>query len=142
MYILSACAMLLLICYSGPEVELIDEINKYRLEQGITPLAINWEAARLARYKAEEMRLLDFFSHDSAVYGETGDMLVRFGILFSEAGVNIAMGQENVGEVVSAWFGSAGHRENLLNAAFTSAGAGISYDGDIAYWTLILLSPP
>ena len=135
---------LLLICaifvFSGPETELIHEVNKAREAHGVEALAVNWEAARLARYRSEEMVELNFFGHHSRIYGEPDEMLMRFGLPFTNAGINIAKGQDSAKEVVNAWLSSPEHRENLLNADFTSAGVGISYDEEIPYWTLFLIS--
>ena len=45
---------------------------------------------------------------------------------YSGAGENIAMGQENVEEVMDAWMHSSGHRANILNKSFTHAGFGVA----------------
>jgi uncharacterized protein YkwD len=83
---------------------------------------------------------LDFFGHGSRLYGEPDEMLVRFGVPFTQLGVNIAKGQETAEEVVGAWLTSPAHTENLLNAKFNSAGVGLAYKDGIPYWTLILIS--
>jgi uncharacterized protein YkwD len=131
----------LILMLAFTETDLIFEINKVREENGASALMINYEASRLARYRSEEMVELNFFGHESRIYGEPDEMLVRFGVGFSYAGVNIAKGQEDAAEVVSAWMSSSAHRENLLNANFSSAGVGLAYDEDeISYWTLFLIS--
>jgi uncharacterized protein YkwD len=132
--------MCVLMVFSGLETDLIAEINKVREAQGVHVLANNSEAARLARYKSEEMVELNFFGHSSRIYGEPNEMLIRFGVPFAKAGVNIAKGQETAQEVVRAWLTSQAHIENLFDAEFTSAGVGLAYDDGIPYWTLILIS--
>lgn len=126
--------------YAGPETDLLSEINNARAENGAPALAMNFEAARLARYRAEEMVALDFFGHGSRLYGEPCEMLIRFGVPFTSAGVNIAKGQPTAEEVVRAWLASPAHAENLLNENFTSAGVGIALDEGIYCWTLFLIS--
>jgi len=126
--------------FGGPEVAVIAEINAAREENRVPPLAVNWEAARLARYKSEEMVTLNFFGHESRLYGEPDEMLAHFGVPFSAAGVNIAKGQDCAKEVVQAWLSSSAHRENLLREDFTAAGVGLAYSDDIPYWTLFLIS--
>ena len=126
--------------YQGPEVELINLINSERAKNGAEPLTINWEVARLAIYKSEEMTRHGLFSHESLVYGSPAQQLKLFQVPHSIVGANIAMGQETAQEVLEAWKDSPSHYANLVNADYTSAGAGLSFDENgIHYWTLILV---
>jgi len=142
-------SLLILIClpqstfaysYQGPEAELINLINAERAKSGTQPIAINWEVARIARYKSEEMKRHGLFSHESLVYGNPSEQLARFNVPHSIVGANIAMGHETPEEVLDAWLSSQSHHANLVNAEYTSAGAGLSVDDDgIHYWTLMLV---
>jgi len=126
--------------YHGPESELILLINAERAENGVPPLAINWEVMRVARYKSEEMKRHGLLSHESLVYGSPTQQLTRFQIPHSLVGANIAMGQETPQDVLEAWRNSRSHHSNLVNADYTSAGVGLSIDdGGIYYWTLMLV---
>ena len=127
--------------YTGPEVELIKLINTERQENGIPPLTINWEVARLARYKTEEMNKHQLFGHDSLIYGSPSQILDRYNIPYNSLGANIAKGQETAHDVMEDWRQSSGHMSNLLNASYTSAGVGLSRDDNgILYWKLILIA--
>jgi len=127
--------------YNGPESELISLINNERELAGVPPLVIDWEVARLARYKSEDMKSHKMFDHESLVYGNPAQLLERFHISFSQVGANIAMGHEVPREVMEAWVGSDGHLANLLNVDFTRAGVGLSRDEDgILYWALLLVA--
>lgn len=126
--------------YQGPEAELVSLINKERELGGIPPLIVDWEIARLARYKSEEMKNHGLFDHESLVYGNPAQLLERFHIQFCRAGANIAMGQDTPQEVMDAWHGSTGHKANLINPDFTRAGVGLAQDENgILYWTLMLV---
>lgn len=126
--------------YNGPETELIALINSEREATGVSPLSINWEVARLARYKSEEMMKHNLFGHESLIYGSPSQLLNRFSIPHSTLGANIAMGQETAQEVLRDWQNSSGHESNLLNTDYTSAGVGLCWDEKgIPYWTLILI---
>lgn len=140
MNFLLACVLSCAFIFSGAETDVIMEINRARTEAGVNPLAANFELARLARYKSEEMVEVGFFGHGSKIYGETDEMLVRFGVSFSAAGANIAMGQESAEAVVAAWLSSPAHREILLREDFTSAGVGLAFDDGLPYWTIIFIS--
>ena len=127
--------------YQGPEAELISLINKKREQAGAPPLTIDWEVARLARYKSEEMKNHGLFDHESLIYGNPAQLLERFHIQFAKVGANIAMGQETPQEVLNAWSSSDGHMSNLTNTSFTSAGAGLARSEEgIYFWTLMLVS--
>ena len=126
--------------YQGPEAELIALINKERVKNGSEPLTINWEVARLARYKSEEMKRHGLFSHESLVYGSPAQTLERFQVPFDLVGSNIAMGHETAAAVLEAWRNSQNHYTNIIRPDYTSAGAGLSIDDDgISYWTLLLI---
>ena len=126
--------------YQGPEVELVQLINMEREKNGSPPLTLNWEVARLARYKSEEMKRHRLFSHESLVYGSPQEILERFQVPFGVVGSNIAMGQDTATEVLEAWRNSQNHYANIIRAEYTSAGVGVSVDEDgIFYWTVLLV---
>lgn len=47
------------------ENEVIRMVNEIRVENGLKPLAANWELSRIARYKSEDMSDNRYFSHTS-----------------------------------------------------------------------------
>ena len=75
------------------EQEVIRLVNVERTKQGLKELKYDWELARVARYKSEDMRDNNYFSHNSPVYGSPFDMMKNFGINYKAAGENIAKGQ-------------------------------------------------
>jgi len=123
------------------EEEIVALCNALREAHSLPPLTHNWEAARVARYKTEDMKSHIYFSHDSPVYGSFFDMLKNFHVPYQSAGENIAMGFSTPQAVVDAWMASPSHRKNILSESFTEAGVGHSKDGTVHYWTLILLEP-
>ena len=66
-------------------------------------------------------------------------MMKKFGISYTSAGENIAMGQETPQEVMNAWMNSDGHRKNILNPDFTELGVGIAAKGSSLYWTQMFI---
>ena len=122
------------------EEEIIHLCNEARASYGISPLAFDWEAARVARHKTEDMMKNNYFGHDSPTFGNFFDMLKNFNILYKDAGENIAVGLSCPRAVVDAWMAQPGHRANILSEAFTHAGVGYSTDSNNHYWVLILLA--
>lgn len=123
------------------EQEVVRLTNNERSSRGVSPLTLNWEVARVARIKSEDMDKNKYFSHTSPTYGSPFDMLKDFGIKFSAAAENIAKGQRTAAAVVNAWMNSQGHRENILNANFTEMGAGYSNMSGTPYWTQMFIRP-
>ncbi|KEZ47683.1 hypothetical protein GS18_0218650 [Metabacillus indicus] len=127
--------------YQSMESEVVTLVNKERAKYGLKPLAANWEVARVARYKSEDMRDKNYFSHTSPTYGSPFDMMKSFGIQYSYAGENIAAGQSTAQSVVTAWMNSEGHRKNILSSNFKEIGVGYAKGGSYGhYWTQMFIS--
>jgi len=123
------------------ENQVVELVNAERIQRGLRPLTLNWQLARVARYKAEDMDKNNYFSHQSPTYGSPFDMLRSFGIPFTAAAENIAYGQPTAQVVVNTWMNSAGHRANILNRNFTEIGVGYSNSRGTPYWTQMFIRP-
>lgn len=124
------------------ENEVIRLVNSERAKNGLPALKANWQVSRVARYKSQDMIDRNYFSHTSPTYGSPFRMLESFGISFTAAGENIAMGQRTPAEVMNAWMNSPGHRNNILSSSFTEIGVGLakSINGRY-YWTQMFIKP-
>lgn len=119
------------------EAEVVRLVNEARAQNGLKPLAANWELSRVARYKSEDMVKNGYFSHNSPTYGTPFQMIKAFGLSYRTAGENIAYGQKTPQAVVNAWINSSGHRANILNASYTQIGVGYVAGGN--YWTQMFI---
>jgi len=130
-----------------PEITAIEKevarlVNVERAKAGLPALSYNWQLARTARIKSEDMRNNNYFSHTSPTYGSPFDMMRNFGIRFTAAGENIAMGQRTAAEVMNGWMNSPGHRSNILNSSFTQIGVGYAKNSSgRIYWTQQFIRP-
>lgn len=122
------------------ESQVVNIVNRERTQRGLKPLTSNWQLARVARYKSEDMYRNNYFSHQSPVYGSPFDMLRSFGIRFTAAAENIAKGQTTAQSVMNTWMNSAGHRANILNGNFTEIGVGYVNHGT-PFWTQMFIRP-
>ena len=120
------------------EKEVVRLVNEERRSRGLGELTYDWQLSRVARYKSEDMKENNYFSHTSPTYGSPFQMMKSFGISYKSAGENIARGQSTPSTVVKAWMNSSGHRANILNASFTHIGVGFVADGK--YWTQMFIS--
>ncbi|MGM1020465.1 MAG: CAP domain-containing protein [Bacillota bacterium] len=110
--------------------EVVKLVNNERSQKGLSPLASNAKLTEVALAKAKDMSTNNYFSHTSPTYGSPFDMMKKFGVTYTYAGENIAMGQQTPQEVMKAWMNSQGHRENILKAEYTQIGVAY-YNG---YW--------
>ena len=115
------------------EQEVVRLVNAERASYGLPALSIRADLCQYARVKSQDMHDSGYFSHTSPNYGSPFDMMKSFGITYSHAGENIAMGYSTPEAVVSAWMNSEGHRANILNANYTRLGVGFVAAGN--YWT-------
>lgn len=124
------------------ENEVIRLVNVQRTKAGLQPLTQNWQLSRVARYKSQDMIDKRYFSHTSPTYGSPFRMMESFGIRYSAAGENIAMGQQSPSEVMNAWMNSPGHRNNIMSPSFTQIGVGLAKDKNgRMYWTQMFIKP-
>ncbi|MGQ3478479.1 CAP domain-containing protein [Paenibacillus sp. TY11] len=110
--------------------EVVKLVNNERSQKGLKPLTSNAKLTEVALVKAKDMSTNNYFSHTSPTYGSPFDMMKKFGVTYTYAGENIAMGQKTPQEVMKAWMNSQGHRENILKTEFTQIGVAY-YNG---YW--------
>ncbi|MBQ8310480.1 MAG: SafA/ExsA family spore coat assembly protein [Clostridia bacterium] len=120
------------------EQEVVRLVNEERSKVGLKPLTQDWELSRVARYKSQDMKDNNYFSHTSPVYGSPFQMIKSFGISYRSAGENIAKGYATPQAVVNGWMNSAGHRANILNASYTHIGVGYVAAGK--YWTQMFIA--
>lgn len=119
------------------EQEVIRLVNEIRAQNGLNALSYDWELARVARYKSQDMKDNKYFSHTSPVYGSPFQMIKNFGLSYRTAGENIARGYATPQAVVNGWMNSSGHRANILNASYTHIGVGYVAAGN--YWTQMFI---
>ncbi|AZV58994.1 SafA/ExsA family spore coat assembly protein [Clostridium sp. AWRP] len=118
------------------ENQVISLVNKARVNSGLQPFKANWELSRVARYKSQDMASKGYFNHTSPTYGSPFTMMQNFGIKFTAAGENIAMGQRTAQGVMNSWMNSPGHRANILNTSFNQIGVGLAKNSNgTCYWT-------
>jgi len=124
------------------ENEVIRLVNIERQKNGLAPLKANWELSRVARFKSMDMIAKNYFSHTSPTYGSPFKMITDFGLNYSAAGENIAMGQKTPADVMKGWMNSSGHRANILNSSYTEIGVGLAVNKNGQnYWTQMFIKP-
>lgn len=118
---------------SGYERQVVSLVNAERAQYSLPALTLNSDLCSYARVKSDDLRAGSYFSHESPTYGSPFAMMRSFGVSYTYAGENIAMGYDSPAAVVSAWMNSPSHRANILSASFTQTGVGYMANG--GYWT-------
>ncbi|MCO7174596.1 CAP domain-containing protein [Sporolactobacillus kofuensis] len=117
--------------------EIFDISNVLRMRYGKKTLDWNEQAYKAAYQHSKEMKIKDYFSHDSKWSGDLRTRLEKENITFQVAGENIAAKYPDAIAVSLGWLNSVDHRENLLNEAFSELGVG-SYQN---YYTQDFVKP-
>ncbi|MNP26528.1 Cysteine-rich secretory protein family protein [compost metagenome] len=108
---------------------MVDLVNQERAKAGLQPLKSDAALTNVAMIKAKDMYNNNYFDHNSPTLGSPFDLMKSEGIQYRTAGENIAKGQRTPQEVMNAWMNSEGHRQNIMNANYTSIGVAY-YNGE------------
>ncbi|MFH5823822.1 CAP domain-containing protein [Georgenia sp. AZ-5] len=113
------------------EAEVFEQINAYRVQQGVAPLARSASIDEVARSWSENQAAQGRMFHNPSY----GDQMPAGARAWAE---NVAYlngySVEQMAEVfVDGWINSDGHRRNILDADMTHTGVGIAQnaDGDV-----------
>ena len=96
-------------------------MNDAREKEGAAALKLDEDLCKAAQIRAEE--IAELFSHTRPDGTSCFTVLKEIGwSSYGMVGENIAMGQRTPESVMDSWMNSQGHRENILNEAFTAVG--------------------
>jgi uncharacterized protein YkwD len=122
------------------EQEVLRLVNVERKKKRLSPLSLDENLTRAARYHAQDMAEDDYFDHNSQdrkngklvkVCG-TFDRARKFAPSFGYRAENISAGDVSPKDVMNSWMRSPGHKANILNKNYTHIGIGY-YKGKKGY---------
>jgi uncharacterized protein YkwD len=127
----------------GEEQQMLQLINSYRTDTGLSPLSFDPDAARAAAWFSRDMASTNRFpaDHVDSLGRGLGTRLTQCGASYTRAGENIAAGNASAEATFEQWRNSSGHDANMLRDDVTGAGIGRAYDAGSEYqwyWTLDL----
>lgn len=102
--------------------DLFDTTNTVRAEAGLDTLRLNPTLSAAARKKAEDMFKEGYWAHVSPSGVEPWYFILEEGYDYSYAGENLAKNFNTSEEVVTAWYQSPSHKENLLSTNYDEVG--------------------
>ena len=101
---------------------LFEQTNKTRVQNGQKPLTLNDKLDQAAFLKVTDMFNNQYWAHDSpdgtAPWKWFGDV----GYNYDSAGENLAKNFSTTSATMEAWMNSSGHRDNILNVAYSEVG--------------------
>ena len=126
--------------------EIVEQANALRRENGLPALTMDDDLMHAAQVRAEEAAANLAYRH-TRPNGSSFKSVLRYSGSMT-AGENIGMKDdnlkgvpENLAEIqVDSWANSSGHRQNMLDADYTAAGAGIAQDPFGMYYIVQLFA--
>ncbi len=103
---------------------LLSSTNSARAQNGKASLQINSKLAAAAQAKANDMATRNYWSHNTPEGNPPGTFVTAQGYSYQKLGENLAAGFSDEQSTVNGWMGSAPHRENVLDSAFSEVGFG------------------
>lgn len=113
--------------------QVVQLVNAERAKAGLNALKTDTKVQQAAQVRAQEQA--QSFSHTRPNGTSCFTALKEAGVSYQGAGENIAYGQKTPQEVMNGWMNSASHRQNILNAQFTTIGVGYAVVNGTPYWT-------
>ena len=104
--------------------EILDLVNRSRIEAGVDPVARSTPLAAVGEGHALEMYQAGYFSHQSPTSGSVADRVTAAGIPYLVVGENLALAA-TARTVHEGLMDSPGHRANILGSDFTRLGIGV-----------------
>lgn len=111
------------------EQKMLALLNEERNKLGIKSLVWNEKLAQVGRAHSKDMFERGYFSHYSPEGKDVGDRITDAGISYNYAGENLALAPDVI-RAHDGLMNSPGHRENILNPAYSKIGIG-AIDGGV-----------
>jgi uncharacterized protein YkwD len=109
----------------GEEQQILDLTNILRGRHQAKLVKWHEETAKVAYGHSKEMFEENYFSHTSPVSGDLASRLTDGGVMYSQAGENIAANYTDAAAAVIGWLNSDGHRKTMLDDVYSHLGIGV-----------------
>jgi uncharacterized protein YkwD len=120
---------------------LLSAHNRERTMEKLEPLELSDKLCKAALVHTRDMALHKTLEHLGSDGSRAADRVKRQKYVFVEVGENIANGQKTVKEVMSTWWNSPSHRENILGPYTEMGAAHVEDDEGVIYWCVVFARP-
>lgn len=128
---------------TSEEQQLMALLNAARAKAGQPALTAEHTLASLAGTRSDDMATRQYFSHTTPEGTNVLQMLLDRGVNYQYAGETLQMNnyapRQTVAEAAQALLGSPAHRAILLDGRFSHLGVGYAVNGDMHYYTVIVV---
>ncbi|KIZ16553.1 CAP domain-containing protein [Streptomyces natalensis] len=121
--------------------QVVSMVNAERARKGCSPLAVDARLQAAAQRHSDDMATRNYYDHTSPDGVGPGDRITSAGYRWSAYGENIFKGPQDARTAMAGWMKSPGHRENILNCAFTQIGVGVNSASNGPWWTQDFAAP-
>ena len=105
---------------------LLSATNQRRADAGVGNVSIDSKLNQAAQAKANDMASRNYWAHNTPDGTPPWAFITNAGYSYSRAGENLACGFNDSTAVITGWYNSPSHRENLLAGAYKHVGFGIA----------------
>lgn len=109
---------------------LLDYTNQRRSAASLASLSSNSQLTQAAQAKANDMANRNYWSHNTPEGSPPWTFITNAGYSYSKAGENLACGFDKSQDVITGWYNSPSHQDNLLHKDYTQVGFGIANSND------------
>lgn len=121
-----------------PEEEMVEYVNKFRVDQGLNPLRYSTDLFTAARLHAEYLAEMSCVSHKGSNGSDVGRRAKGVDYYYSVIAENVGSASSPL-VMFNSWIASKGHKKNILIPEVEDIGVGIAEDfRGIKYWVLLL----
>ena len=124
---------------------LFQQLNEYRISEGLTPLVYSKALELAANEHARDMSVRGYFSHRSPDGLKAPDRVKDAGFCHRYVGENLYWGRNSIRtpeEAMAGWKRSAGHDRNMRTPGYRYGGIGFyrvpKSDGWHYYWVQVM----
>lgn len=134
--------------YGDVKLEIIDNINVYRKEDGVAALTANDELMKAAQIRAEECAAMNSMNNHYRPDGSYwGTVLTEIGYPYTARGEILVAPSGTPGSVdrnlsdisAQAWRNSAGHNKVMVDSKYNEVGVGIAKAGNNTYYVCAIM---
>jgi uncharacterized protein YkwD len=117
----------------------VTQVNKERAARGIAPVRVDSRVQTAAQKHSDYQASINKMTHTGRGYTNAGQRISAEGYRWTTWAENIAAGQRDCAQVMSAWMNSSGHRANILNPRMQHIGMGVAKSSSgTMFWTMDL----
>lgn len=119
----------------SPEAEIValfNKVNNYRVQNGLSKIAMDPDICKMAYIRAQEQKSLK--GHDRPDGSKYYTILDEYNYKYSGCGKNIAfIWNVSADEAFNKWKDSPSHNQNMLDSHWTKAGIAMCRNADDSY---------